>query len=55
MSGYDQNVAITNDVTITPDMAGQFWIGYSPEGTYWAQNAGTMHIDFNATAASCPV
>jgi hypothetical protein len=48
VQGYDQNTPITGPVTVTPDMAGQFWIGYAPEPGYVATNTGTAHIDFNA-------
>jgi hypothetical protein len=47
--GYIAGQPITGPVTVTYDDAQQFWIGYQPDAGYHSVNAGTTHIDFNAT------
>jgi hypothetical protein len=46
--GYDEHVAITQDVTVTRAMAGQFWIGHKAQDGYVIANPDTAqwHIDF---------
>jgi hypothetical protein len=52
VQGHPETDAITEPVTVTPDMVGgQFWIGYQPDAGYVATNTGQWHIDFNAP---CP-
>ena len=48
VQGYDENVAITQDVTVTKAMAGQFWIGHKAQEGYVIANPDTAqwHIDF---------
>jgi hypothetical protein len=54
VSGYSQDVPITDAVTVTAGLdgaaatAGQFWIGYTAQPGYVDANpgAGTSHIDF---------
>src|SRR4029079_7388076 len=48
VQGYDEKVAITQDVTITKEMAGQFWIGHQAKPGYVVANPNTAqwHIDF---------
>ncbi len=48
VQGYDEKVAITQDVTVTKDMAGQFWIGHQAQEGYVIANPDTAqwHIDF---------
>ena len=31
VQGYDEKVVITQDVTVTKEMAGQFWIGHQAQ------------------------
>ena len=50
--GYPETDPITEAVTVTPAMAGQFWIGYTADTGYIASGSAPTHIDFNA---SCPV
>ena len=46
--GHPETEAITSDVTVTPETAGQFWIGYTAQPGYVITNpgAGQWHIDF---------
>ena len=48
VQGYDQNVAIDHDVTVTKSMAAQFWIGHTAQEGYVIANPTTAqwHIDF---------
>ena len=48
VQGYDEKVAITEDVTVTKAMAGQFWIGHTAQEGYVIANPDTAqwHIDF---------
>jgi hypothetical protein len=48
VTGYDEHVAITHDVTVTKAMAGQFWIGHQAQDGYVIANPDTAqwHIDF---------
>lgn len=48
VQGYDEKVAITEDVTVTKAMAGQFWIGHQAQEGYKIANPDTAqwHIDF---------
>jgi hypothetical protein len=48
VQGYDEKLAITEDVTVTKDMAGQFWIGHQAQEGYVIANPDTAqwHIDF---------
>ena len=48
VQGYDEKVAITQDVTVTKAMAGQFWIGHQAQAGYVIANPNTAqwHIDF---------
>jgi hypothetical protein len=48
VQGYDEHVAITQDVTVTKAMAGQFWIGHKAQDGYVIANPNTAqwHIDF---------
>ena len=48
VQGYDEKVAITQDVTVTKAMAGQFWIGHQAQEGYVIANPNTAqwHIDF---------
>jgi hypothetical protein len=48
VQGYDEKVAITQDVTVTKAMAGQFWIGHQAQPGYVIANPDTAqwHIDF---------
>jgi len=49
VQGYDEHVAITQDVTVTKAMAGQFWIGHKAQEDYVVANPDTAqwHIDFH--------
>jgi len=48
VQGHDEKVAITQDVTVTKEMAGQFWIGHQAQEGYVIANPDTAqwHIDF---------
>ena len=48
VQGYDEKVAITQDVTVTKAMAAQFWIGHKAHDGYVIANPDTAqwHIDF---------
>jgi hypothetical protein len=48
VQGHDEKVAITQDVTVTKEMAGQFWIGHQAQESYVIANPDTAqwHIDF---------
>jgi hypothetical protein len=48
VQGHGEKVAITQDVTVTKEMAGQFWIGHQPQEGYAIANPDTAqwHIDF---------
>ena len=51
VQGYDEKVAITKDVTVTKDMAGQFWIGHQAQPGYVITNPDTaqLHIDLDSS------
>jgi hypothetical protein len=53
VQGYDEHVAITQDVTVTKAMAGQFWIGHTAQDGYVIANPDTAqwHIDFQFATA----
>jgi hypothetical protein len=48
VQGHDEKIAITQDVTVTKEMAGQFWIGHQAQEGYVIANPDTAqwHIDF---------